>query len=83
MLNRVMLRFRGHVNLKSSTTTIKARLRSLARIGPALHPPAAVLVQVEGSEGDQPARRRLSWRSDSACSRIELGTTKAGVSTFG
>ena len=31
---------------------------------------------------DSEARRRISWRSDSACSRIELGTTKAGVSTF-
>ena len=27
--------------------------------------------------------RRRSWRSDSACSKIELGTTKAGVSTPG
>jgi hypothetical protein len=27
--------------------------------------------------------RRRSWRSDTACSRIELGTTKAGVSTPG
>src|SRR5436309_10597651 len=26
--------------------------------------------------------RRYSCRSESACSRIELGTTKAGVSTF-
>ena len=31
----------------------------------------------------QPARRRINWRSDSACSRIELGTTNAGVSTSG
>src|SRR5262245_45846181 len=42
-----------------------------------------ILVQVEGYEEHQPARRRSNWRSDSACSRIELGTTKAGVSTFG
>lgn len=26
---------------------------------------------------------RRSWRSESRCSTIELGTTKAGVSTFG
>jgi hypothetical protein len=36
------------MKMKSSTTTIHARLRPLARIGPALHPPAVVLVQVEG-----------------------------------
>src|SRR5437879_4678796 len=30
-----------------------------------------------------PADRRINWRSDSACSRIEPGTTKAGVSTLG
>src|SRR5712691_11250863 len=33
--------------------------------------------------GSQPADRRINWRSDSACSRIEPGTTKAGVSTLG
>src|SRR4029077_1091823 len=43
-------------------------------------PPPAV---VEGWKEDQPTPHRISWRSDSACSRIELGTTKAGVSTFG
>src|SRR5882724_8146591 len=33
--------------------------------------------------GGQPADRRINWRNDSACSRIEPGTTKAGVSTLG
>ena len=32
---------------------------------------------------DYAARRRLSWRSDNTCSRIELGTAKAGVRTVG
>ena len=36
------------MNMKSSTATIQARFRSLAHIGPALHPPAVVLVQFEG-----------------------------------
>ena len=43
----------------------------------------AVIGFAFGHDTDQPARRLISWRSESACSRIELGTTKAGVSTPG
>src|SRR5207248_3838123 len=57
----------------SSKKSIMAALTSSARCCSVQSP----------QPGSQPADRRISWRSDSASSRIEPGTTKAGVSTLG